>query len=413
MKRKLLIICLMIVSLMMNFLFGPISFAEDGLLPSLSETVGIAMPSLGEALKCYPDSETVNEDGSVTELYINISETGFNSFSVYLEQQEAELADYKVEHGVLSAEIRAKGASFSLQYDSKSGVAEVIYPLGTFDEWVKNAKVHFDAAQKLFAEGKKDEAYAEISAIPLFMKYSPVDTLMKADGNLAAVAAAAREAKLAPYRKAGNAVTFGTYPQTKEGTDQTQIEWIVLDCDEANHKTLLLSRYGLDVIPYNKEDTDITWEQCTLRAWLNGEFLNKAFSADEQSAILVTNVDNSSSQGNSEWNTDGGNNTQDKVFLLSYAEVKRYLGVRLVGSNTSSRVAPTAYAIVHGAWASGYNQTADGKGAGKWWLRSPGDGRSYAAFVSDGGSLGHGSVGFDAEVVVRPAFWLNLESDIF
>ena len=395
--------------LFMVMIFLPVSsIAEGGLLPSLTETVGMAMPSLGEALGRYPDEETENEDGSITERYTNVSESDFNVFSVCLEQQEAELANYKVEKGILTAEIRAKGAAFSLSYNSKSGEAGVTYPSGTFDEWVKNAKTHFDTAQKLLAEGKTDDAYAEVFAIPLFMKYGPVDTLMKEDENLAAAAA-----KYARYREAGSVVTFGAYPQTKEGTDQTPIEWIVLDYDETNHKALLLSKYGLDAIPYNKEYTYITWEQCTLRAWLNGEFLKKAFSSKEQSAILITDVDNSSGQGYSKWNTNGGNNTQDQVFLLSYAEANRYLGVTYDDSNnTMSRVALTAYAISHGAYTSDSYQTADGEPVGFWWLRSPGNNRNSAAYVYSDGSLNYSSVN-GGKNVVRPAFWLNLESDFF
>ena len=61
-----------------------ISFAEDGLLPSLTETVGIAMPSLGEAIERYPDAETESGDSSITELYTNVSESDFNVFSIYL-----------------------------------------------------------------------------------------------------------------------------------------------------------------------------------------------------------------------------------------------------------------------------------------------------------------------------------------
>ena len=408
MKNKT-ITYLMIVSLVMvSILPGTISFAEGGLLPSLSETVGIAMPSLGEALQRYPDSETENEDGSVTEIYTNVSETDFNTFSVYLEQQKAELADYKAEKGVFTAEIRAKGASFSLQYDSKSGEARVIYPSGTFDEWVRNAKTHFDAAQKLFAEGKKDEASAEIFAIPQFMKYGPV----KEDENLAAAVIAAREAEYAPYKRAGNVVTFGTYPQTEEGTDQTPVEWIVLDYDETNHKTLLISKYGLDEYAYNGRYTDITWEQCDLRAWLNDGFLNEAFSEKERSAIMVTNVDNSSNQGYIEWNVDGGNNTQDQIFLLSYAEANRYLDVTRDDSNSKkSRVALTDYAARR-ALTSDNDQTADGKPAGWWWLRSPGGEQHYAACVNSDGSLSFDDVSF-YRCCVRPALWLNLDADIF
>ena len=413
MKRKLLIICLMIVSLMMNFLFGPISFAEDGLLPSLSETVGIAMPSLGEALQRYPDSETENEDGSVTELYTNVSETDFNTFSVYLEQQKAELADYKAEKGVLSAEIRAKGASFNLQYDTKSGEVRVIYPSGTFDEWVKSAKIHYDAGRKLLEEDKADEALTEFYMIPQYSEYAPVADLLKNDKKLINSVSAEHERKLEPYRKIGNVVTFGRWYIHSTWNGLEAIEWIVLDYNEQEQKVLLLSRYGLYAIPYNVNRKDSTWEQCTLRSWLNDEFMKTAFSPSERDAILKTKVENNASQGYNQWVTDGGNETQDQIFLLSYAEVNRYLGVTFDDVNNIKACASlSAYAIMQHAWSSETNKTEDGEPIGWWWLRSPGNEQDCAAIVNDNGALDTKTV--DSERgVVRPAFWLNLESDIF
>ncbi len=403
--KKLICVCL-IVLLMVPMCF---SLGESGLLPSLTETVGVGMPSLGEALQRYPDSEVKNEDGSIIEIYTNVSETDFNIFSVYLEQQEAQLADYKAEKGILTAEIRAKGVSFSFQYDSKAGEAKVTYPSGTFDERMKSVKTHYETGMELLNAGKTDEALAEFLSIPQYSEYGPVADLLETNDNLAA---AAREAKYAPYKEVGNIVSFGIYPQTKAGTDQTAIEWIVLDYDEVNHKVLLLSRYGLDVKLYNTELTDITWEKCTLRTWLNGEFLNKAFSAAEQSAILMTPVDNIKSQGYSEWDTDGGNNTEDRIFLLSYAEANRYLGVTFDDSNNlKSRVAPTAYALAQGAWTFA-SRTEDGAAAVWWWLRSSGNFQDYAAGVNLDGSLSSVRVSYD-RCVVRPAFWLNLESGIF
>lgn len=72
----------------------------------------------------------------------------------------------------------------------------------------------------------------------------------------------------------GNYVTFGTYPQSEEGTDATPIQWMVLDRDGS--KALLLSRYGLDAQPYNTELSEVTWETCSLRSWLNNNFRNTA-----------------------------------------------------------------------------------------------------------------------------------------
>ena len=79
------------------------------------------------------------------------------------------------------------------------------------------------------------------------------------------------------------------------------------------------------------------------------------------------------------------------------------------GNNTKTRIAPTEYAIENGAWYDDNYQTADGKPTGWWWLRSPGGTQDYAAFVTGFGSLFYDSV-IDSSVVVRPAFWLDLNA---
>ena len=234
---------------------------------------------------------------------------------------------------------------------------------------------------------KKD--YAGAYAIFITLKgYKDVDTLLSTDENLKA---AAHEAAIAPFKKVGGYVTYGTYPQTATGNDSTPIEWLVLDYDAKNNKALLISRYGLDCQKYNSSKTSVTWETCSLRTWLNGTFLNKAFSKAEQGAILTTDVDNSKSQGYSKWSTNGGNNTQDKIFLLSYAEAWKYFG------SDSARVStPTKYAKAN----------EGGSYSNRWWLRSPGYSQYYAALVYSDGSRSYLNV--DSTRGVRPAFWLDL-----
>ena len=268
----------------------------------------------------------------------------------------------------------------------------------------------YQQAESLRNAGEYAEAYAIYQTIA---DYKDVGTLLKSDQNFVAIAA--REAELKAY--VGSYVTFGTYPQTESGTDSTPIEWLVLEYDAKNNRALLLSRYGLDAQSYNTEYTAITWEKSSVRSWLNSTFMEKAFSTKEQSAILQTNVDNSKSQGYSGWSTSGGNNTQDKIFLLSYAEANKYFGVQhnsVEGSNnnTKSRITPTAYAKKQGAYIGNSNKTTDGSEAGWWWLRSPGGTQLSAAYVSSDGSLSRSSV-TSGGGCVRPALWINLESDIF
>ncbi len=68
---------------------------------------------------------------------------------------------------------------------------------------------------------------------------------------------------------------------------------------------------------------EVTWEKGSLRNWLNSTFIDRAFTMAEQRKIVLSDVDNSHSSGYEEWKTDGGNDTQDQIFLLSYAEVKK------------------------------------------------------------------------------------------
>ena len=279
---------------------------------------------------------------------------------------------------------------------------EAFTALGNYSDAATQIKeTRYLQAKNLAAEGD----YAGAAAILIGIQgYQDVDSLLTNDHQLAA--AAAHEAKYS----VGNYVTFGHYPQTGEGYDSTEIEWLVVARD--GKKALLISRYGLDVKPYHEKYVDITWEKCTLRTWLNESFLNKAFTAQEQKHILLTNVDNDDSQGYSQKSTNGGDNTRDRVFLLSYAEANMYLDVTYDNSsNIQSRAAPTAYALKQGAWTSDRNKTADGSAAGWWWLRSPGGIQGGGARVYSNGSLSGGRVNADSGCV-RPALWISLENDI-
>ena len=214
----------------------------------------------------------------------------------------------------------------------------------------------------------------------------------------------------------GGVILFGHYEQDSNPDNGPEpIEWIVLDVQDG--KALLLSRYGLDAKPYHEENQDITWKTCTLRNWLNSDFLNAAFSETEQRGILLTDVDNSDAQGYSGWITDSGNDTQDRLFLLSCAEAGTYLGAQYykignANQNLKSRAIPTAYAKDQGSTTDSNYQTGEGEAAGWWWLRSPGRNQKYAAVIFFDGAFYSGGVNLSLPAV-RPALWINLNSDIF
>lgn len=204
------------------------------------------------------------------------------------------------------------------------------------------------------------------------------------------------DGELLPY----NTILFGHYEQDgKKSTYNEMIEWLVLDV--VDDKALLLSKDALDSVPFHKTYSTVTWEGSSLRSWLNSTFLNTAFDEEEQSVILTTEVDNSASQGNAEWENKDNNTTNDKVFLLSYDEAAHYFGIDQFRICT-----PTKYAVSRGADVRKLDKDSE---SGWWWLRSPGEKPSHAAFVNFDGKLYSNAVG-NRYLSVRPAMWIDLDA---
>ena len=198
----------------------------------------------------------------------------------------------------------------------------------------------------------------------------------------------------------GDKFTFGTYEQDNDTSNGAEdIEWLVLA--KENNKILVISDKVLDFQPYNEKPyyetrKAITWEQCSLRKWLNDSFLNEAFSEEERALIQSTTV--SVDKIPNYHYTDPGNATTDKVFLLSYNDAEKHFS-----DHHARKCTFTAYAKAQRA--------AAGKGGvDAWWLRSL-TGPYYAA-VSDApsGALAYYIYDTSDGGGVRPALWIDLDS---
>lgn len=179
-------------------------------------------------------------------------------------------------------------------------------------------------------------------------------------------------------RNALETVEFGTY--LPEGEDARRpIRWIVVKKEK--NRALLLSADGICARPYNEKHIDVTWETCTLRKWLNGDFYDDAFTEEEKKRICLTEVRN---EDNPRYKTPGGNDTEDRVFLLSLREAEEWL---------------TGIERRNGDW---------------WWLRSPGAIPLGAVYVYNDGDISDfgGSYVDYSGGAVCPALWIDLESDI-
>lgn len=188
----------------------------------------------------------------------------------------------------------------------------------------------------------------------------------------------------------GDEMTMGKY-------GNNPIEWIVLDMND-DGDALVISKYILDMLPYNQDASAVTWEECWLREWLNNEFYSTSFNKEEQNKILTTKLKN---PDNIAYGIPGGNDTSDKVFLLSYDEADS-----LFAGSKERRAKPTSYALDKGIMVS---MKGSSEGCAPWWLRSPGRDVHSAVCVRDiGYILNSGYNVYYEGYGVRPAMWVKL-----
>lgn len=206
--------------------------------------------------------------------------------------------------------------------------------------------------------GEYEEAYFVLCDI---LTYADVAEYIEANQDLLDV-----RAKYAAFEE-GNTVTFGT--QNGE-----PLEWYVMD--QQGSARLLYAVEPVAQMAYNTEFDVMSWEICSLRAWLNGDFM-QAFDAREQKMILETAVENND---NALFRVEAGEDTVDRVYLLSIDEAEEYRKE-------------------YRGWFMGYTA----------WLRSPGCSRIDAALMTDGGGLyEEGANIHHDQYGVRPVMWIDI-----
>lgn len=159
-------------------------------------------------------------------------------------------------------------------------------------------------------------------------------------------------------------VQFGKYYQTSE---LAPLQWLVLDDKDGSY--LLITKQCIEGVPFNEKKANVTWEECTLKKWLNDEFFRTAFTAQEQAAI-----------------------NPDKVFLLTADEVVKYMP-----EESQRQCSPTSRARSRGVYINE-------NGLSAWWTSSPAEKPSQAVYLSSYGTFGNRPHYVDDIVVgVRPA----------
>jgi len=175
------------------------------------------------------------------------------------------------------------------------------------------------------------------------------------------------------------------------------VQWRVLS--NTNGELFVMAVKILDSKAYNQVQTDVTWETCSLRTWLNNTFFNTAFNSSEKASIEKIKINNAQT------NVNGGNNTYDKLFQLSYSEATNtaYGFISRDGIDTSRQAQGTDYSKSQGLYT--ISSTTN-----YWWLRSHGDFSKSADYIYNEGAIDYDSFVDCTYIGVRPAFKLKLTS---
>ena len=199
--------------------------------------------------------------------------------------------------------------------------------------------------------------------------------------------------------KIGGVIPFGSY------------NWRILDIK--NDAALLITEFIIEQRPYHDAYHEITWADCSLRNYLNGEFYDQFRAADQSRIIPVINKN----PDNQWYGTKGGVDTKDRIFLLSMEEaVCQYFGdssKKLYEPGKNQRY-----------WFERKDENNDKRSArlsadtGRtwWWLRSPGRVPVKTVYIHGDGNIGiQGNNILKGNIAdgrckggVRPVLWLAL-----
>ena len=204
--------------------------------------------------------------------------------------------------------------------------------------------------------------------------------------------------------------------------------WRVLEVRDGT--ALLLSNAAVECEPFQEDLRDVSWENCTLRSWLNGygaeanasgkdcsgagkSFLDTAFSAGEQEAILKTAVRN---EANYYFGTDSGTHTEDRIFLPAESELFIHDSSEIHGFSRRDEVAdrakqfrPTGYALWKGSW-----QETGERGNTFWITRTTGYTHANVVYVDESGYMyNRGILVTCRDAAIIPAMVLDLDSAVY
>ena len=203
----------------------------------------------------------------------------------------------------------------------------------------------------------------------------------KTETNAAPVAAPLAFENIADA-KVGDKITAGKY-------EEEEIIWTVAAAE--NGKFLLVADNALDAFAYHSDiKEDVDWDSATLKFWLNGAFINKAFDDAVKAKISTSTLTTKGVNGGADITT------YNRIFVLSAEELVKYFPNR-----EDRMVKPTASAVQNGVYTDPIYGTCD------YWVREAGTTAGNGAYVYYYGDVNEaGALARSTFIGVRPAMWV-------
>ena len=202
--------------------------------------------------------------------------------------------------------------------------------------------------------------------------------------------------------RVGDKIDFGNYL------------WRILEVDP--EKALVITDEIIEQRAFHNAKGPVTWSGSELRQYLNGTFYESFSSEDRARIILVKNRN----KDNPWYGSDGGDDTEDMVFLLSIEEaVCKYFGDSSKCLN--DRSPKQRYWFQKKDDNNLLRKARFNETGWWWWLRSPGRDNRRAVYVHGDGNIGiqgNGTYNYSSRILhpmtkensggVRPVLWLKL-----
>lgn len=419
-KKKKLIIAGVAVGLVAAFIIAIVAYVKI-IRPSQKLSEAKDLLEAGQTEEAYAILDKLGQSEMVKDSKYDIAKESLekgdydNAYSLLVE-----LGDYKDSAEILNNSKFERGNEFlrNGDYDGAYALLEQIGNYQDADVIVSDSK--FDRAGEYAGNGEYTEAialydelgdYKDSAGHAAECRRAFLEIQLNAGDYLTAYRlylelgedeAAAALAEEYPWveiatAEPGDSVFFGHYEQDNDKSNgKEDVEWFVLDVKA--DKVLLVSRFYLEKQPYNSTPGTTNWEMCTLRSWMNDEMYNTLFDEDEKNRVMLSNVSSKVISAPAENDRHNGNDTEDRLFLLSYDEYYEYQAFL---PNTDR----TSYALAEAG--NGMYDLGD-----CYWLRTMiSGGNPYKVSSANSDSPRTGTWwGCECTAGIRPAFWFDLGS---